>query len=89
MIVFETKDVRPEFEACEGCLNDLIGYQEIDCHIIFEIKLGENLRIKARLIAGEHEKNVLLTMHYSLAVSVESALLHTALNDLKILSCYT
>ena len=44
----EMKNVRPEFERWGRQKEDLpIGYQEIKCHMIFEIKLGENLGKKA------------------------------------------
>ena len=47
-IMQEMKNVRPEFERWGRQKEDLpIGYQEIKCHMIFEIKLGENLRKKA------------------------------------------
>jgi hypothetical protein len=50
----EMKTVRPAFEAYKGDVKDLIGYQSITCHFIFDVKLGENFRRKARYVAGEH-----------------------------------
>ena len=35
---------------------NLVSYQEIDLHMIFDINLGENFRHKARLLAGEYKK---------------------------------
>ena len=67
--MLEMKNVRPAFEVCEGDVKDLKGYQEIKCHIIFDVKLGENFRRKARLVAGGHVTDVLSTMCYSSVVS--------------------
>ena len=89
-IMLEMKNVRPAFEVHEGDVKDLRGYQEIKCHTIFDVKLGENFRRKARLVAGGHVTNVPSTICYSSVVSRESvrlALLSSALNDLDILSC--
>ena len=37
------KNVRPAFEVFEGGIEQLpSGYQEIKCHIIFDVKIGEN-----------------------------------------------
>jgi uncharacterized protein YxjI len=39
----EMKTVRPAFEIHEGAIRDLIGYQKITCHFIFDVKLGSFL----------------------------------------------
>jgi Reverse transcriptase (RNA-dependent DNA polymerase) len=52
--------------------------------------MGENFRRKARLVANGNETQAPLTMTYSSVVSRDSvciAILITALNDLKLLSC--
>ena len=37
------KNVRPEFDIFEGNKEDLpIRFQMIKCHMIFDVKLGEN-----------------------------------------------
>ena len=41
-IIQEMKNVRIAFEEYEGNIKDLVGYQEVKCHMIFDIKLGEN-----------------------------------------------
>ncbi len=91
-ILKEMKNVRPAFENWEGSKEDLPpGYQEIKCHIIFDIKMGENFRRKARFVAGGHTTEVpdsLIT--YSSVVSRDSvriALTIAALNDLKVMAC--
>jgi hypothetical protein len=86
----EMKTVRPAFEVYEGDIRDLIGYQGIACHLIFDVKLGENFRRKARLVAGGHQTVTPTTLTYSSVVardSVRIALTIAALNDLDILVC--
>ena len=90
-IVKEMKNVRPAFDPFEGKESDIpIGYQKIDCHMIFDIKMGENFRRKARLVAGGHTTDTPAALTYSSVVSRDSvriALTIAALNDLKILAC--
>ena len=38
----EMKNVRPTFEVHEGDEGSLVGYKKIKCHIIWDVKLGEN-----------------------------------------------
>jgi hypothetical protein len=86
----EMKTVRPAFELYEGSIQDLVGYQKITCHLIFDVKLGENFRRKARYVAGGHMTRTPSTLTYSSVVSRDSvriALLAAALNDLNILVC--
>ena len=80
--------VQPAFEEHEG--TELIGYQKVHCHHIFDIKLGENFRRKAQLVAGGHQTVTPPTLTYSSVVSRDSvriALLIAVLNDLDILVC--
>ena len=86
----EMKNVRPAFEIYEGDVSKLIGYQRIRCHVIWDIKLGENFRRKARLAAGGHTTETPSSITYSSVVardSVRIALSIAALNGLDILSC--
>ena len=48
---------------------ELIGYQQIKTHIIFYIKLGENFRRKARLVADSHLTDTPASITYSSVVS--------------------
>ena len=85
----EMKNVRIAFEEFEG---DKIppGYQEIRCHMIFDIKMGENFRRKARVVADGHRTEAPAALTYSSVVSrdsVQIALTIAALNDLKVLAC--
>ena len=83
----EVKKVRVAFEEHEGDPNDLVGYQKISTHLIFDIKLSENFRRKARLVADGHKTQTPKSVTYSSVVSRDSVricLLLAALNDLDI-----
>jgi hypothetical protein len=89
-IMKEMANVRIAFEKFKGEKKDLPpGYQEIKCHMIFDVKLGENFRRKARYVAGGHMTEPPASITYSSVVSRESvriALLIAALNDLDVMS---
>ena len=91
-ILKEMKNVRPAFEVWEKSEGEIpIGFQQIKCHLIFDVKMGENFRRKARFVAGGHTTEVpdyLIT--YSSVVSRDSvriALTIAALNGLKVMAC--
>ena len=89
-ILMEMKNVRPAFEKFDGDVKSLKGYQKIRCHMIFDVKLGENFRRKARYVAGGHTTDTPSSITYSSVVSRESvriALTIAALNDLDLLAC--
>ena len=90
-ICMEMKNVRIAFEEFDGDKSEIPkGYQYIDCHIIFDIKMGENFRRKARMVAGGHKTQTPNTITYSSVVSRDSvriALTLAALNGLSILGC--
>ena len=85
------KTVWPVFEVFEGAESDIPkGYHRIRCHIIQDIKLGENFRRKAQYVAGGHTTNTPSSLTYSSVVSrylVRIALKVSALNDLDIPAC--
>ena len=84
----EMKNVRVAFEEHQGPMPP--GFQHINCHMIFDVKMGENFRRKARLVAGGHTTDVPSTMTYSSVVSRDSvriALTIAALNGLKVRAC--
>ena len=88
-IAFELFD---EYISFDDAIKELKskGYQQIDCHIIFDIKMGENFRRKARMVAGGHKTSTPSSLTYSSVVSRDSvrlAFLIAALNDLQILAC--
>ena len=58
--------------------------------MIFDVKLGENFRRKARFVARDHTTETPMSLTYSSVVSRDSVhiiLLIAALNDLKIMAC--
>ena len=66
------------------------GYQYIDCHLIFDVKMGENFRRKARMVAGGHTTDVPTSLTYSSVVSRDLVCIMftvAALNGLKVLGC--
>ena len=85
----EIVKVRGAVEECTKSPDKLVGYQEIDLHMIFDIKLGENFRRKARMVVGGHMTKPPSSVTYSSVVSRESVrimLMVAALNDLEIQS---
>lgn len=88
----EMKNVIPAFEEWIGSIEDarhgqhLVGFQEIKCHMIFDIKM-ENFTRKARFVAGGHTTETPVSATYSSVVSRDSvriAFLVAALNGLDI-----
>ena len=87
----EMANVRIAFQLCENGKKDIpIGYQEIKCHMIFDVKMSENFRRKARFVAGGHTTETPDVITYSSVVSRDSVrlcFLLAALNDIDIQSC--
>jgi hypothetical protein len=93
-IVLEMANVRVAFQEYEGDLTKdgkPKGYKFVSTHMVFDVKLGENYRRKARLVADGHKTDVSTsTITYSSVVSRDSvriALTIAALNDLKVFAC--
>ena len=77
------------FQEFDGDPSELIGYQEITCHLVFDIKLAENFRRKSRMVADGHKTATSSSVTYSTVVSRDSVcicLLAAALNDLDVLA---
>ena len=53
-----------------GKVFDLIGYQEIGCHVVFDIKM--DFSRKARFVAGGHTTEAPASVTYSSVVSRDS-----------------
>ena len=98
IICKEMRNIRITFELFDEDIpiDDAIkelkskGYQQIECHVIFDVKMGENFRRKARMVAGGHKTSTPSSLTYSSVVSRDSvrlAFLIAALNDLQILAC--
>ena len=59
------KNVRIAFEEFEGDKEDIPpGYQFVNCHIIFDIKMGEGFRRKSHLVVGGHRTEVPVSLAY-------------------------
>ena len=81
--------VRTEVQESNFSPNKLIGHQEIGLRMIFDIKLGENFRPKARMVAGGHTMKTPSSITYIYVVlrdSVQIMLMIEALNDLDLQS---
>ena len=87
----EMKNVHIAFEEFEGDKEDIPpGYQFVNCHMIFDIKMGEGFRRKALMVAVGHMTEAPSSFTYSSIVSRDSvriALTISALNGLKVLAC--
>ena len=87
----EMRNVRAAFEVLEGSEKEIPpGYQKIDCHLIFDVNMGENFRRKACMVAGGHVTDVPHSLTYSSVVSRDSvriAFTIAALNGLEVLGC--
>jgi hypothetical protein len=82
----EMKNVRIAFQILND--DDTIPptYQEIRCHMIFDVKM-EDFRRKARFVAGGHTTGTPHAMPYAIVVSRESVIIAlnlAALNDLNV-----
>jgi hypothetical protein len=67
---------------------EFIGFQEIGCHIVFDIKM--DFTRKARFVAGGHTTTAPSSLTYSTVVSrdsVQLAFLIAVLNNIDIMSC--
>ena len=83
----EMKNSRVAFKLLERGEQPPVGYKEITCHLIFDIKL--DMTRKARYVTGGHLTEVPTSMTYSSVVSrdtVRIGFLMAALNDLDILA---
>ncbi len=87
-VKLEMRNVRVAFEEQGGDPNSLVGYTQITGHIVFDVKLGENFRRKARYCADGHKTSAPVSVTYSIVVSRKSVrilLTVAALNDLQVL----
>ena len=67
------------------------GYEHVDVHMIFDIKMDGNFTRKARLVAGGHKTSPPSSMTYSSVVPreiVRVSFLLAPLNDLDIFAYY-
>ena len=82
--------IRPAFEVWERDISEFLpGYQNITCHMIFYVNMGETFRRKARFVANGNDTKNPAAMTYSSVVyrdSVWIVLTIAALNDLDVLA---
>ena len=86
-IRLEMKNNRIAFQTFDGDTKKLIGYTEIKGHIVFDVKLAENSRRKARFCAYGHKVETRAFLTYSTVVSRDSVriiLMIAALNKLDL-----
>jgi hypothetical protein len=80
-------DITPD-DVQSGKVKDMIGFQEIGCHIVFDIKM--DFTRKARFRAGRHTTDTPAAMTYSSVVSrdtVRIGFMLAALNGLDVMAC--
>jgi hypothetical protein len=80
-------DITPD-DVRSGKVKDMIGFQEIGCHIVFNIKM--DFTRKARFCAGGHTTDTPAVMTYSSVVSrdsVQIGFMLAALNGLDVMAC--
>lgn len=88
-IRLEMKNLMVAFQEYEGNPEDLIakGFNKITGHLVFDVKLGENFRRKARFCADGHKVATPASITYSSVVSRDSVrilLMTAALNELEL-----
>ena len=79
------KKIKEAVRVHDGTDKELVGYQQITGHIIFDIKLGEGFRRKARFVGDGHKTKPPTSVTYSSVVSRDSVrilLSIAAINDL-------
>jgi hypothetical protein len=79
----EVKNVDVAFSDLDEDERVPVGYQQIRCHMIFDVKVG-SLKRKARYVAGGHTTDAPTSMTYASVVSRVSVcigILIAALND--------
>ena len=65
--------MRIAFELYEGSVEDLLPrYQEVSCHRIFGVKMGDNFRRKTRMVEGGHKTTTPLSLTYLSVLSRDS-----------------
>ena len=86
-VLMEIKNNRVVFETYKGKIEDIVRYQEISGHLIYDVKLADNFRRKTQFVADRYLMDSPSFITYSTVVSrdyVQILLLVAALNDLEI-----
>ena len=84
----EMTNNRCAFEHYEGNTSELIAYEDITGHLIFDVKLSDNFRRKVRFVADGHIFETPASITYITLISrysVRILLLSSAFNDLNVM----
>ena len=84
------KEVHIDFEEYNDEVVKIKGFQKIDCHMIFDVIMGDNIQRKARLVSGGTTTEAPSSITcYSVVYleSVKNVLAMAALNGLNVSSC--
>ena len=87
-VAYRTYEEHTPEEVRKNLASELRGYQEITCHLIFDVKM--DFTRKARFVANGAKTEAPASITYSSVVSRDSvklAFLIAALNDLDVLAC--
>lgn len=87
-IAWKTHEGHTPEQVRKGLATELSGYQEIGCHLVFDVKM--DFTRKARFVAGGHTTEAPSTITYSSVVSRDSirlAFLIAALNGVDMMMC--
>ena len=68
-IELEMKNNIVAFEEYDGKIEDLVAFEQISGHLIFDVKLSENFQRKARFVADGHLVETPDSVTYSAVVS--------------------
>ena len=77
------KNVRATFDIFDSDVNDLKGYLFVECHMIFDINMGENFQRRSQMVAGSHMTTSTSYITYSSVVSRESFRITLTIGALK------
>ena len=69
-IAWKARDDVSLTEVRQGKVQDMVGYQEIGCHVVFDVKMTFDR--KCRFVAGGHTTEAPASMTYSSVVSRDS-----------------
>ena len=90
-ILQEMKHVRIDFKLYEGSAIDLpLGYQEVSCHILFDVNMGDNFHHKPRMVSGGHNTTRPYSLKYFSVLSRDIVRIYFksyALNHSKVIAC--
>ena len=81
------KNNRVAFEEYDGKIEDLVAYEQISGHLIFDVKISENFQRKVIFVADGHLVETPASVTYSTVVyrdSVRILLLAADLNGLEV-----